>query len=214
MLAFTWNLNRNHNALTLALAHLEQAAKADTVLACFQELPKPLPSNLDASALKGRGLDAAAPPLAEHRAVFVHSASLALVSSNCVAADRMQMARFRLPTTGTEFHVAGIHALDRRNTSVEAIRGGVAALTRRDLDDAWSGAPRLPLVALGDFNAWPDLPELEDRACFFGVTSAYRVEGKAMFFGRSHPPLFRLEPPSKDSGTTFHSPRWRHIDHI
>jgi hypothetical protein len=215
MLIFTWNLGKNERALDLALTYLERAASSQTVLACLQELPNPLPPSIDPLTLGTRGLGAAAPVLAQRRALFVHSASIACVGSWDVAQDRMQIARWQL-SSGTEFLAAGIHAVDRRNYPVAEVRGAYAALTRHALDERWVDG--VPLLLLGDFNAWPDLPEVGDRACFFGVSSSYEHRsGNETFFGRKSPPLHRIEPsPGVVGGTYFHTgdSRWRDVDHV
>lgn len=164
MLIFTWNIGKNERALDLALTYLERAAASETVLACLQELPNPLPPSIDPLTLASRGLGAAAPVLAQRRALFVHSASIACVGFWDVAQDRMQITRWRL-SSGMEFFAAGIHGVDRRNYPILEVRGAYAALTRHALDERWVDGH--PLLLLGDFNAWPDLPELSERACLF-----------------------------------------------
>lgn len=215
MLLFTWNLGKSERALTLALTYLTRVAASETVFACLQELPDPLPPTIDPLKLISLGLGAAAPILAQRRALFVHSANVSCIGSWNVAQDRMQIAQWRLDS-GTEFFAAGIHAIDRRNYSVAEVRGGYAALTRHALDERWvSGAP---LLMLGDFNAWPDQPEIGSRACFFGVTSSYEHRpANDFFFGRTSPPLYRIEPsPGVSPGTYFDTETscWRDIDHI
>lgn len=216
MRLLTWNLGgKNTRALDLALTYLARAAVSETVLACLQELPDPTPPCLDPASLAADGLGAAAPPLARRRALFVHSAGLACVNTWDVAENRMQIAQWRLGS-GTEFLAAGIHAIDLRNHPILEVRGAYASLTRAALDEKWGGG--LPLLLLGDFNAWPDRPEMSERACFFGVTSSYEHRpGNDVFFGRKSPPLYLVEPSSVGPrGTYFDSNKsqWRDIDHI
>jgi hypothetical protein len=216
MLLFTWNLRRSERALDLALTYLARVATSETVLACFQELPSPMPPSVDPAALSALGLGADTKALAHRRALFVHSANVACVGSWNVAQDRMQIARWRLGS-GTEFLAAGIHAVDRLHYAVPEVRGAYAALTRHALDERWTDA--VPLLALGDFNAWPDSPEMGERACFFGVSSSsyeHRPSNDA-FFGRKSPPLYRIEPsPGVALGTYFNakSARWIDMDHV
>ncbi len=61
MLLLTWNVGKRLAALDLALTYLEREASGTTVLACFQELPSPLPPSVGRSALVPRGLDASVP---------------------------------------------------------------------------------------------------------------------------------------------------------
>jgi endonuclease/exonuclease/phosphatase family metal-dependent hydrolase len=126
----------------------------------------------------------------------------------------MQIARWQL-SSGTNFFAAGIHAIDRRSYPVAEVRGAYAALTRHALDEQWvDGAP---LLVLGDLNAWPDLPEVSDRACFFGVPFSYvHRASNDHFFGRKSPPLFRVEPVGLARGTYFdrNTSNWRDIDHV
>lgn len=215
MLIFTWNIGKNERALDLALTYLERAAASETVLACLQELPNPLPPSIDPLTLASRGLGAAAPVLAQRRALFVHSASIACVGFWDVAQDRMQITRWRL-SSGMEFFAAGIHGVDRRNYPILEVRGAYAALTRHALDERWVDGH--PLLLLGDFNAWPDLPELSERACLFGVSSSYdHRPSNETFFGRKSPALYRIEPsPGVARGTYFHTgdSQWRDVDHV
>lgn len=215
MLIFTWNLGKSERALDLALTYLERAAASETVLACLQELPSPLPPSNDHLTLGTRGLGAAVPVLARRRALFVHSASVACVGSWDVAQDRMQIARWQL-SSGIEFFAAGIHGIDRRNYTIPEVRGAYAALTRRALDERWIDGR--PLLMLGDFNATPELPELSERACLFGVSSTYDHRPRnETFFGRTSPPLYRIEPsPGVARGTYFHisDSNWRDLDHV
>jgi len=217
MLLFTWNLGKKKKgrSLELALTYLSRMAASETVLACLQELPAPLPPSLAPATLRSSGLGAAAPVLAQHRALFIHSANMACVASWDVAQNRMQIARWRLGS-GAEFFAAGIHAIDRRNHSIPEVRGAYAALTRHALDERW--AYGVPLLMLGDFNAWPECPEVSDRACLFGVSSSDEHRpGNRTFFGRHSPPLYRVEPSSAvPRGTYFDSEksRWFDIDHV
>jgi endonuclease/exonuclease/phosphatase family metal-dependent hydrolase len=215
MLLLTWNLGKNEQALDLVLTYLGRLTASQTVLASLQELPDPIPPSLHPVALAAAGLHAGAPILARRRALFVHSSNLACVASWNVAEDRMQIARWRLDS-GTEFFAAGIHAIDRRNHSVPEVRGAYAALTRHALDEQWSDG--VPLLLLGDFNAWHDSPEVAHRACLFGVSSSYEHPPRNdTFFGRKSPPLFRVEPtPTGPRGTYFDSDTcmWRDVDHV
>jgi hypothetical protein len=212
-LALTWNVHRSPRALDLALTYLSRVAMSEEVLACFQELPSPLPPSFAPAALAARALTAA-PVLAEKRVLFVHSQSISRVNLWPEADERLQIAEWRL-RSGATFFAAGWHARDRRNYWLPEVRGAYAALTRRALDERWhDGAP---LLLLGDFNAWPDLPELANRACLFGVSAGYEHRlGFDSFFGRRSPPLFRIEPTSGPPGTYFdqNSSTWRDLDHI
>lgn len=213
MRILTWNVGKKLNALNLGLTYLSRLSSSEAVLACFQELPAPAAPSLDSAALAAQGL-AATMPLASNKLLFVHSRSVSCVNLWSEANDRLQIGQWRL-ASGEEFFVVGLHAIDRRNYPVAEVRGAYAALTRRALDERWrSGAP---LALLGDFNAWPELAEIADRACFFCVSTTYDQQNRHLtFFGRTSPPLFRVEPAPGPRGTYFDkdTSQWRDVDHI
>ncbi|HEU4411256.1 MAG TPA: endonuclease/exonuclease/phosphatase family protein [Polyangiaceae bacterium] len=217
MRVLTWNVYGNPKALNLGLTYLSRLAASEEVLACFQELPRPLPPSLEPGRLSMQGL-AAAPALAEKRVLFVYSRGISRVNLWPSANDRLQIVELRLGS-GAALFAAGLHAIDRRNYTVAEVRGAYAALTRRALDERWRDGT--PLLLLGDFNAWPDLPELAHRACIFGVSAGYEHRaGFDSFFGRKSPPLFRVEPAPGPLGSplgTYFDPNdsaWRDLDHI
>lgn len=214
MIVFTWNIAKNTKALRLALTYISRLAASDSVLACLQELPDPKPPDLEPSALSAIGLAAEVPPLSDKRVLFVHSATITRLNAWNEAEDRMQIVHWQLGT-GTQFVAAGVHMIDRRNHATAEVRGAYASLTRLALDSRWP--PNIPLLVIGDFNAWPELPELENRACFFGVSQKYEHQARHdTFFGRQSPPLFRIEPTGISQGTYFdpNGSIWRDIDHI
>jgi exonuclease III len=203
MIVFTWNLNRNEQALRLALDYLNHCALRDSVLATLQELP-PIPGKGSAqkwsrSALLepqnlAQGELELLGPVGPGRVGILVSSKLVLDGTMRSSSGR-RFLYVPLRHGQLEFAAIAIHAISRADPRcrTDFQRGSHAALTRRTIDKVWDRGR--PLVLFGDFNAGFREEEVRAREGFY-LRSQNEIQCEKpknrRYYGRNSPPLENL----------------------